>query len=368
MMLAAINMRSFFCITLLSFVVSSVYAQTNNTVHIYNWLDYIAPDTIKKFEQETGIDVIYDTFEDLEEAEQILLKNKHNYDIVFSYDSFLSRLARSMKLAPLNKKLLPNYKNLDPNIYKKFIWADVNQQFLIPYLWGTLGIGYNVTQIQKVLGQGAVIEGWQSIFEPANLERLSQCGIGMLDSRNDIMAITLHLSGKNPYSLYQEDYTEIAFPFLQALRPHIKYIKDYESIKEFKAGKLCIVINWSGDILQVVDTVLEGETPLRYIIPQEGSIIAFDGMAIPSNAKNKANAHKFINFILRPDIIAEISTYVAYPNINKAAAPFMAENLLKNLAIYPPLSIVDKLIHTQVIPPRIDRIENHLWQKFKGEK
>lgn len=366
MILNALNMRTLFFTAFFAFTFIAIDAQAQNTLRIYNWLDYIAPNTLKKFEQETGIHVIYDTFQDIEKAEQVLLENTHDYDVIFSYDSFLARLARSMKLAPLNKKWLPHYKNLDPELYKKFMWADVDQQYLIPYLWGTLGIGYNATQVQAVLGEGKEIKGWHSIFDPANLERLSQCGISISDSRNDIIAIALHLSGKKPYSLHQKDYIEIAYPFLKTLRPHIKYIEDYKSIQKFKKGELCIVVNWSGDILQFIDTEIAGEKPLRYIIPKEGSIIAFDGIAIPYHAKNKENAHKFIDFLLHPDIIAEISTHVAYPNVNKAAAPFMAENLLKNLAIYPPMSMIDKLIPTQTISPRIDRIEKYIWQKFKN--
>lgn len=338
-----------------------------NELRVYNWSDYIAPDTIARFEAETGIRVTYDVFDSNEVLEAKLLSGAAGYDIVVPTSDFMGRQIVAGVFQPLDRSKLPNYANLDPELMALITRFDPENRYGVPYLWGTTGVGYNVDAVRKRLGDDAPVDSLDMVFVPEYLAQLADCGVAFLDAPSEAFAAVLHYLGLDPNSTDPDVYRQDAQQLLKSIRPFITYFHSSQYINDLANGDVCLVFGWSGDILQAATRAREAANGvvIDYRVPVEGALLWFDMLAIPADARHVDNAHRFIDFLLRPDVIADVSTYVSYANANLPATRLVPAEIRENPGIYPPPSVRAKLFTDKVTPPSIDRVMNRVWTSVK---
>jgi putrescine transport system substrate-binding protein len=343
-----------------------VQAAEEPVLHVYNWSYYIAEDTLENFTKETGIKVIYDVFDSNEVLEAKLLAGSTGYDVVVPSASFLGRQIQAGVFMPLDRSKLPNYKNLDEALMKRLETVDPDNKYSVPYLWGTTGIGYNVNKVKEALGDDAPVESWDLVFKPENVSKLKSCGVAFLDAPTEIFAAMLNYMGRDPNSFDKKDY-DAATAELLKIRPHITYFHSSQYINDLANGDICVAIGWSGDVLQAADRAAEADAGVEvgYNIPAEGALMWFDMLAIPKDAKQPDNAHKFIDYLMRPDVIAGISNYVAYANGNAAADSLVDAEIKADPGIYPTEAAKENLYTAKIFPPKVDRVITRSWTKVK---
>lgn len=334
-------------------------------LNVYNWSDYIAEDTLKKFEAETGIKVNYDVFDSNEVLEAKLLAGSTGYDVVVPSSSFLARQIKAGVFQKLDKSKLPNLKNMDPEIAARVDEHDPGNEHAITYMWGTVGIGYNKKMIAERMAD-APTDSWDLVYKPEIASKFADCGVSILDAPDDVLPTVRNYVGAGPNSEDSGDLSK-AQAVLEAIRPSIRYFHSSQYISDLANGDTCIAVGWSGDVFQARDRAAEADKGVEvdYIIPKEGTVIWFDMMAIPTDAKHPENAHKFLNFIMRPDIIAEISDYVFYANGNAASFDLIDKEVTGDPAIYPSDDVKKNLFASKVRSARYDRAQTRAWTKIK---
>ncbi|MBS0967449.1 spermidine/putrescine ABC transporter substrate-binding protein PotF [Chimaeribacter arupi] len=340
------------------------------TLHVYNWSDYIAPDTLANFQKETGIKVVYDVFDSNEVLEGKLMAGSTGFDLVVPSASFLERQLGAGVFQPLDKSKLPNYKNLDPELLKLVAKHDPDNKYAIPYLWATTGIGYNVEKVKAALGTDAPVNSWDLVLKPENLEKLKSCGVSFLDAPEEIFATVLNYLGKDPNSSTATDYSGAATDLLLKLRPNIRYFHSSQYINDLANGDICVAVGWAGDVMQAANRAKEAKNNVNvaYSIPKEGALAFFDVLAMPADAKNKEEAYQFLNYLMKPDVMANISNTVYYASGNLAATPLVNADVRNNPGIYPPEDVRAKMFTLKVQEPKIDRVRTRAWTRVKSGK
>lgn len=343
-------------------------AQAEPVVHVYNWTDYIGETTLADFQKATGIKPGYDVFDSNETLEGKLLAGRSGYDIVVPTNHFLGKQIRAGAFQKLDKSLLPNLKNVDPELLKQLDVNDPGNQYSVPYLWGTNGIAYNVEKVKAVLGVDH-IDSWAMMFEPENLKKLHSCGVAFMDSPDEMYPAVLKYMGLNPRSINPGDYEE-ATAKLMAVRPYVTYFHSSKYISDLANGDICVAFAYSGDALQAADRAEEAGKgiTINYAIPKEGANLWFDMLAIPADASNVKEAHAFINYLLEPAVIAKVSEYVGYANPNLAAVSVMPPEVVNNPSIYPAKAVMDNLYVSSELPVKIQRAMTRSWTKIKTGK
>ncbi len=340
-------------------------APEEKVLHIYNWSDYIAEDTISNFEKETGIKVTYDTFDSNEVLETKLLAGHTGYDVVVPSANFLERQIKAGVFLKLDKSKLPNLKNMDPDIMGRIAKHDPGNQYAIDWQWGTTGIGYNVNKVKKILGD-VKPDGWSLILDPANAKKLAKCGITMLDAPSEIVDSVLISLGRDPNSESPDDL-KAATDVLMKVRPYIKYFHSSSYIDDLANGEVCLSLGWSGDVFIAKSRAEENKKDfeLTYYIPKEGAIMWFDTLAIPADAPHPNNAHLFLDYTMRPEVIAAVTNFVTYANGNLAALPLVNEDIRNNPNIYPTPEMRNKLFPHLAESQEYSRLLNRAWTTIK---
>ncbi|HUC66448.1 MAG TPA: polyamine ABC transporter substrate-binding protein [Stellaceae bacterium] len=360
--------RLVFCLVLAGLAApDAARAAEDKVLNIYNWSDYIAADTVTRFEAETGIKVNYDVYDANETLETKLMAGQSGYDLVVpSAMPFLAREIAAGALQKIDKTKLANYGNLDPQILGFVAAADPGNQYGVPYLWGTTGIGYNPAMVKTALGSEAPTDSLKLIFDPANAKKLASCGISLLDTPEEVFPAALASLGAEPMSQTPADLDRAASAVL-AIRPFIRKFNSSEYINDLANGDLCVAFGYSGDVIQAKNRAAEAKNGVvvAYAIPKEGAMIWVDTMAIPRDAPHPENALRFIDFILRPEIIAAISNTVAYANPNLRATPLVRAEIRDNPGIYPPPDVRKRLFFDKLATPQYDRLRTRAWTKVK---
>lgn len=345
-------------------------SQAQEVLNFYNWSDYIAEDTITRFEKETGIKVVYDVYDSNETLEAKLLAGNSGYDLVVPSSHFMSLQIKAGIFQKLDKSMLPNMVHLDPSLMKTLEKKDPGNQHGVPYLWGTTGIGYNPKQVAEVLGEDAPVNSWELIFNPKYLEKLATCGVTYLDSPDEMFPFAMLYAGIDPNSQKRSDFkpNAPAVKTLKAARPYVKQFTSSQYVNDLANGDTCVAVGFSGDVFQAAARAEEAENGIvvEYAIPKEGSEVWFDMLLIPADAKNAENAHKFINYLLRPDVIAEVTDYVWYANPNKDATSLIDQEIAGNPAIYPTPETKANLFVQEQMMPKVARIRTRMWSDIKA--
>lgn len=332
-------------------------------VNVYNWSDYIDDSILEDFTKETGIKVVYDVYDSNEILETKLLAGGSGYDVVVPTGSFLARQIQAGVYQRLDKSKLPNIANMWDVVAQRTAIFDPGNEYSINYMWGTVGIGYNVKKVKEALGVDK-LDSWQAIFDPEQSAKLKDCGIHLLDSPTDMIPVTLAYLGLNPDSHAAEDIAKAEEALLK-IRGSVRKFHSSEYINALANGDICVAVGWSGDIFQARDRAAEADqgVEIGYAIPKEGTQMWFDQMAIPADAPHQAEAHEFLNFIMKPEVIAKASNYVIYANGNKASQEFLDPEVRDDPAVYPSEDVLAKLFVNTPLDPKTQRLFTRTWTK-----
>jgi len=341
-------------------------ASEDKVVSVLNWSDYVGDTTIADFEAKSGIKVTYDVFDSNEVLETKLLAGRSGYDVVVPTAPFLERQIKAGVFLPLDKSKLPNLANMDPDIMQRTAAHDPGNQHAITYLWGTVGIGYNPELVQRALGTDT-IDSWSAILDPANAAKLAKCGITMLDAPSDISSTVAIYKGLDANTEKAEDLKVIE-DTLMAVRPYIRYFHSSSYINDLASGEICVALGWSGDMLQARDRGAAAAKPVtvRYAIPKEGAINYFDMLAIPADAPHPDNAHAYLNYLMEPEVIAQVTNKTRFANPNAAALPFVDDDIKNDPGIYPGAEVRTRLHPDLVESQEFSRDLNRAWTRIRS--
>ncbi|MFC3379999.1 polyamine ABC transporter substrate-binding protein [Rugamonas sp. CCM 8940] len=342
-------------------------AQEEKVLNIYNWSDYIADDTVKNFEKETGIKVRYDLFDNNEILNSKLVAGKSGYDVVVPTAPWARLQIDAKLLRKLDKSKLSNLANLDPSIQAKLAKIDPNNDYLVDWLWGYTTVGINVAKVKAALGDLPMPDNaWDLIFNPKYAAKLKSCGVSFLDSPSEVLPAALMYLGKPAYSKSAADYTE-AGKLLQTVRPYITLFSSSGYINDMANGAVCVAMGWSGDINIARQRAIDAKNGnvIEVLLPKTAAALMFDTMAIPADAPHPNNAHLWINYILRPQVHASLSNKVFYANPNTASVKFVRKDIAENKKVF--LSDADKqrMAAPEAVPADIRRSITRIYTKFK---
>lgn len=336
-------------------------------VRVYNWSDYIDEELLTKFEEETGLELIYDVFDSNEVLETKMLSGGSGYDVVVPSGTFLQRQIMAGAFQKLDKSKLPNIANMWDVVEKRTAQYDPGNEYSINYMWGTTGIGVNVNKVKEALGDDAPMDSLALVFDPENMAKLKDCGVHFLDAPAEMIPAALKYIGEDPDSKDTE-VIEKAEGVLTSVRPYVEKFHSSEYINALANGDICVAFGWSGDILQARDRAAEADNgvEIAYYAPKEGALMWFDQMAIPVDAPNPEGAHIFLNFIMDSNNMAQASNYVYYANGNVASQEFLEEDVIGDPAIYPDAATLENLYTTTPYGAKEQRLVTRLWTKVKS--
>lgn len=328
---------------------------TPKKLNIYNWADYINPDAITNFESEFGIDVTYDIYDSSEIVDTKLMTGSSGYDVVVHAASFTARLAPTGIFHPVDFSKLPNWHHLDPTLVTMANEKYSNGLQGVPFFWGTTGIAYNVDLINERM-TNAPLNSSSLIFDPSVISKFTDCGISFLDDPTSVIPMAMMYLGYPANSVDIQQLKEVE-ALVKAVRPYITYFSSTKLLLDLPSEEVCIAMSWSGDYSVATNRATEAgiDIHLEYIIPKEGGGMWFDNMYIPEDAPHRENAYLFLNYMLRPDVIASSSDYIGYANANKSATPLVDPSLTENIAIYPDSKTLSRLQTTEVLAPKEER-------------
>ncbi len=334
----------------------------DKVLNIYNWTDYIDPAALQEFTAETGIQVRYNVFDSLETLEGKLLAGDSGYDIVVpSNEPTLSRLIHAGALVEIDKSRVPNWNNLDPALMRRVESSDPGNRHGAIYLWGTIGLGADEAKI-KALAPDAPLDSWALLFDPANAKRIAPCGIIMMDSAIDVIPSVLKFLGRNPDGNTPDDLAAVERALL-AIRPYIRTFASGGALEALATGQACLALDYSGDVTQAASRAAAAKrgVTVSYIAPKEGVEVGFDMLAIPADAPHKDAALQFINFVLRPAVMAGITNVTHYPNAVPASRPMVTDS-----SVFPSDEEMARYFTIGPVPQPAERLRTRLWARFKA--
>jgi len=359
------KVMQFGCSAILATAISVSAVAQENVVNVYNWAEYLDPDVVEKFEQETGIKVNYDVYDSNEVLEAKLMAGNTGYDVVVPTGFFLERQIKAGIYAEIDRNQLKNYANLDTSILAKIESHDPDNMHNVPYAWGTIGLGYNVKMIKERLGE-VPVDTLDLLFKPEVAAKLADCGIAVLDSPSEVMGIALNYMGLNPNSETKSDLKK-ASELIRSARSNYKYFHSSKYTSDLANGDICVVLGYGSDVFMAQSRAEEASqgVAINYAIPKEGSLVWFDLLAIPSDAPHPKAAHQFIDYILRGENGASISNYAFTAVANTAAQPMLLEEVSSNPGIYPTESVKAKLFPMNAHTAKYDRLLTRAWSSIK---
>ncbi|OQR33097.1 spermidine/putrescine ABC transporter substrate-binding protein PotF [Pseudomonas sp. T] len=306
-------------------------------LRIYNWIEYLPKDVLQQFRDETGVEIIYDVFDSPQTLEARLLTGTAGYDLAFPSSSQVPQLITAGALEPLKRQSLPHFSGLDASFMRQREPLDPGSRYSVPYLWGTTLIGFNKAKVDAALGSDSDMRDYDLLFKPENIARLSKCGVAFLDSANEVIPIVLHYLGLDPNSSNPEDYAR-AEKVLQSIRPYVRYFNSAKYPQDLANGDICVALGWSGGMLAARNMAhaADNGNDIRLALPRQGTLMWSDDMVIPKGAKNVAQAHAFIDFLLRPEVIARVTNQIGYPNPTPASLPLVDPKLLGDHDLFVP--------------------------------
>jgi putrescine transport system substrate-binding protein len=337
-------------------------------LNIYNWSDYIAEDTLRNFERETGIKVNYDNYDNNEILHAKLVAGKTGYDIVVPGAHFAKQQIDGKLFRKLDRSLLTNWGNLDPAILEQMAKVDPGNQYLVDWLWGYVTVGINVDKVNKALGDLPMPQNpWSLLFDPRYASRLKACGVSFLDSASEVLPVAMLHVGKPAFSRNAADYTAAA-EMLKKVRPYVTRFSSSGYIDELAGGALCVVMGYSGDIniARARAQKAKNGQVIEALVPAGGATLFFDSMAIPADAPHPRNAHLFIDYILRPEVHASLTNKVFYANPNRASLKFVAKDVAANKSIFLGPQEMARMTAPDSLPQDMRRVQTRIFTNFKA--
>ncbi len=347
---------------------SSAAEPEPKVLNVYNWSDYIAPDTISNFEKETGIRVHYDNFDNNEVLFAKMVAGHTDYDVIVPSSNWAKLLIDGGLLRKLDPAAIPNLNNLDPAILAALSKVDPGHDHLVDWLWGYTTIGINVGKVKAALGSLPMpANAWDLVFKPEYMRRLKGCGVSFLDSATEVLPVALHYLGKPAYSADPADYAA-AGALLKSVRPYVTLFSSSGYINEMADGSVCVVLGWTGDINIARRRALQGHTgqDIQALVPSTGGLLFFDTMAIPADAPHPGNAQRWINYILRPEVHASLTNQVFYANPNAAARKFVRPEVANNPSVFLSPADLARMIPPDALTSDLRRLMTRTFTSFKS--
>jgi putrescine transport system substrate-binding protein len=342
-------------------------AQEEKVLNVFNWSDYVAPDTIANFEKETGIKVNYDVYDSNDILETKISVGKSGYDVVFpSASPFFARQVKAGLYRKLDLTKIPNAKGVDPKVLERLASADPGNAYGLPYMMAGTGVGYIKSKIDKLL-PNAPIGSLAMLFDPKTVAALKGCGVTVLDAPEEVLPAAMSYTGKSPVSVSTDDL-EAAGKTVMAARPSYRYIHSSSYINDLANGAICVAQGYAGDLFQARKRAQEAKNGVEIgiFLPKEGAAFNIDVMAVPKDAPHPDNAHKFINYLLSPKVVADITASVGYANAVPASLEHVPAEIRNDPVVFPPQ---DARLYTPVLaPPAYERARNRLWTRIKAGK
>lgn len=334
-------------------------------LNIYNWADYIDPQILVDFENEFGIEINYDIYDASEVVDIKLMTGRSGYDVVIHSASGSSRLQPVGIYHPIDYSKLSNWHHIDKQLVSMAEKHYSNGLHGVPYMWGTTGITYNVAMINKRMPD-APLDSLDFIFDPNVMSKFADCGVSFLDDPQTVIALAMIYLGYPANSVDKQHLRE-AEKLLKAVRPYIKYFSSTKMLLDLPSEEVCVAMSWSGDysIASSRAAAAGVNIELAYSIPREGSILWVDNAYIPSDAPHRENAYIFLDYLLRPQVIAAASNYIGYANANRSATPFVDPKMTNDIAIYPDSKTLQLLQTTEVLVPKLERLRSRAWTRIK---
>ncbi len=339
----------------------------DKALNIYSWSSYIPEKGLQQFKDETGIAVKYDIFDSAEALDSKLLTGGSGYDVVFPASSGLARAIKARAVQEVPHDALPHYANLDPELLAKLAASDPDNRYGVPYTWGTVGLGLNLQAVQQRLPD-VPLNSLDLLFKPEYASKLKDCGIAVLDSPQEVISIALNYLGHDPYSTKAADLKEVQ-QLLTTLQPNVRYVGTGRHIDDLAKGEICLALTYNGDAGMAAAQAAENKQPFEvvYRIPQEGTLIWFDVMAIPADAPHPQAARSFIDFMLRPEVIAELTNNIYFANANQAADALVDPAIKGDPDIYPPQEVRARLFSDQTQSLKEQRERTRIWTSFRSQ-
>ncbi|WP_024302437.1 polyamine ABC transporter substrate-binding protein [Pseudogulbenkiania sp. MAI-1] len=342
----------------------------DKVLNVYNWSDYIAPDTVKNFEKETGIKVRYDVYDSNEVLQAKILTGRSGYDIVVPTSAFLAKQIKAGVYQPIDKSKLANYKNLDQMVLLQAARFDPGNAYAVPYFYGINTLAINVGKVKTALGSTPMpANEWDLLFKPEYAAKLKSCGVSVLDSPAEALPVAAHYLGKDPNGTADADWRAAA-DLYKKIRPYITRFSSSGYINEFANGSLCVVLGYGGDLNIAKRRAEEAKNGqhLKVLAPKAGVMLWMDSMAIPKDAQNVDNALAFINYVMRPDVAAANAKAVNYATPNKPARTQIDAKFLNDPSIYPTPEIQKASFVQLPVDAKIQRLQTRLWTEVKTRK
>ena len=355
-------------LALLGFCLATSAAAEDKELYIYNWADFIGPDTVSKFEKLTGIKVVYDIYDAEETMEARLMAGSSGYDVVSASTEFFSREIRAGVYMPLDRSRLPNWKNLDPRVLAIQAEYDPGNRHAVPYLHSINGFAYNVDMI-KARMPDAPVDSLDMLFKPEVVSKFADCGVTFIDSAEDVLQLALKYLGIDPNTTRPEDYKQ-AEKLLLKVRPYVRAFDSVEYMNGLANQELCIAMSWSSDyaLARARAKAVGVNLNLAFTVPKEGANQNFSSLLVPEGAPHPQAAYAFINFMLRPDVIADVTNTIYYGNDNVAASPLVDPAILRDPTLYPTPQIEARLYRSSEVSAATDRIRTRTWTRVKTAK
>jgi putrescine transport system substrate-binding protein len=343
----------------------SAPAAEEQVLNIYNWADYVGHDTVAEFERRTHIKVVYELYDSNQTLEAKMLAGRSGYDIVSTTTAFYERQIKAGAYLPLDKSKLSNWKNLEPAVLTIQARADPGNRYAVPYLHAMNGLVYNVDLV-KARMPDAPTDSLAMIFDPKVVAHFADCGVTFLDSPEDVIQLALAYLHLDPNSPRAEDL-QAAERVVMAVRPYIRTFDSNDYWHQLASKEVCLSIAWSSDYSVAQERAREDGTGahLAFTLPKEGSNITYNAFLIPASAPHPDAAHKFLNFILEPQVIAAITNDIHYGNDNTAARPFVNSEILSDPAVYPPPELRARLYLPAELGQDYDRLRTRVWTHIK---
>jgi len=337
-----------------------------NVVNVYNWADYIDPETIRLFEEETGIKVNYDTYDSSEILDVKLLTGNSGYDIINHSNRFATRLIPIGIFEKLDMSRFKNLANLDPDLWARLDLFEKASGYYIPYHWGTTGYAWNADLVRERLPDHPM-DSADVLFDAEVIAKLSDCGVSLLDSTSDLFPMTLAYLGRDPDS-FDEESVRVIGETLGSVRPHVRYFSNTKMTSDLPNREVCVAMSWSGDYAHAATMASAAglDIDMRYTMPKEGSGLWVDGLYILSDSRHKDNAYRFIDFMMRGDIAAMNASETYYANANRASWQFLDPAIINDTAIYPTEEDWERIYAIPVPTPKEDRNMTRTFSKIKS--
>ena len=346
----------------------SVVAEENTeaVLNVYNWADYIGETTLEDFEREYGIKVNYDVYDTSEIVDAKLMAGNSGYDVVLHSAGFSSRLIPAGIYQRLDRDKLSNWNNLDKALLQSVAQYDPGNQYGVPYMWGTTGFSYNFDMIAERM-QDAPFDSAALVFDPEIVSKFADCGVTLLDSPTEVIPLALIYLGYDADSI-EPTHLKAAEELLRSIRPYIKYFNSTKILIDLPSKEVCIAMSWSGDYSVASMRAREAgiDVDFRFNIPTEGSLIWFDLLFVPADAPHLENAYLFLDYLLRPGVIADISNFTGYANANVPATVLVNPEITSDPAIYPDESVLNRLYAGKILMPKQERLRSRVWTRVKS--